>query len=47
MDGLDALSGNQAVRVSGALNAVIATSIRFTPRPLARGIAGFLQKRRS
>jgi short-subunit dehydrogenase len=45
-DGLKALAGNKAVSVSGALNATIAGSIRFTPRPLARRIAGSLQKAR-
>lgn len=45
-DGLKALETNKAVRVSGALNATIASSIRFTPRPLARKIAGELQKAR-
>lgn len=46
-DGLKALEANKAVRVSGALNATIASSIRFTPRPLARKIAGELQKARA
>lgn len=46
-DGLKALAGNKAVRISGALNNAIATSIRFTPRPLARKIAGELQKARA
>lgn len=45
-DGLAALAGNQAVKVSGALNSVMAQSIRFTPRLLARRIAGSLQKSR-
>ena len=45
-DGLAALKGNQAVKVSGAMNAVMAESIRFTPRALARRIAGSLQKAR-
>lgn len=45
-DGLAALAGNQAVKVSGALNTVMAQSIRFTPRVLARRIAGGLQKSR-
>lgn len=45
-DGLAALKANKAVKVSGALNAVMAGSIRFTPRGLARRIAGSLQKRR-
>jgi short-subunit dehydrogenase len=45
-DGLAALAGNQAVKVSGTLNSVMAQSIRFTPRVLARRIAGGLQKSR-
>jgi hypothetical protein len=45
-DGLAALKANQAVKVSGAMNAVMAESIRFTPRALARRIAGSLQKAR-
>jgi uncharacterized protein len=46
-DGLAALKANRAVKVSGAMNAVMAGSIRLTPRGLARRIAGSLQKRRS
>lgn len=46
-DGLAALEANTAVKVSGALNMMMAESIRFTPRGLARRIAGGLQKRRS
>jgi hypothetical protein len=46
-DGLAALEANTAVKVSGALNMAMAGSIRFTPRLLARRIAGGLQKRRS
>ncbi len=46
-DGLTALDRNRAVAISGALNIVIAQSIRFTPRWLARWIAGSLQRRRS
>jgi hypothetical protein len=45
-DGLAALERNQAVKVSGALNLAFAESIRFTPRALARRIAGGLQKAR-
>jgi len=45
-DGLAALKANRAVKVSGVMNAVMAGSIRFTPRWLARRIAGSLQKRR-
>lgn len=46
-EGLAALRANRAVKVSGVLNAVMAGSIRFTPRGLARRIAGSLQKARS
>ena len=46
-DGLRALATNRAVRVSGAANAIAAGSIRFTPRGLARRIAGSLQKSRT
>ena len=46
-DGLAALEANQAVKVSGALNLLMAESIRFTPRTLARRIAGGLQKART
>lgn len=45
-DGLAALKSNQAVKVSGALNAVMAESIRLTPRALARKLAGSMQKAR-
>ena len=45
-DGLAALDANQAVKVSGLLNSVMAESIRLTPRVLARRIAGGLQKSR-
>ena len=45
-DGLAALRGNTAVKVSGAMNALMAESIRLTPRTLARRIAGSLQKAR-
>lgn len=45
-DGLAALDGNQAVKISGGLNAVFAQSIRLTPRSLARRVAGALQKSR-
>lgn len=43
-DGLAALKANQAVKVSGAMNAAMASSIRLTPRTLARRIAGAMQK---
>ena len=45
-DGLKALKANRAVMVSGGMNKVMAGSIRFTPRLLARRIAGSLQKAR-
>ncbi|MBY8828035.1 SDR family NAD(P)-dependent oxidoreductase [Hephaestia mangrovi] len=45
-DGLKALKANRAVAVSGAMNKTMAASIRFTPRGLARRIAGSLQKAR-
>lgn len=45
-DGLAALEHNQAVKISGALNTIMAESIRFTPRTLARRIAGGMQKAR-
>ena len=46
-DGLAALKANQAVKVSGALNTLMAESVRFAPRALARRIAGSLQKTRT
>ncbi|HEV2568485.1 SDR family oxidoreductase [Sphingomonas sp.] len=45
-DGLAALESNTAVKVSGVMNSIMAESIRFTPRLLARRIAGGLQKTR-
>lgn len=45
-DGIAALKGNTAVKVSGALNTALAESIRFTPRAMSRWIAGSLQKAR-
>jgi uncharacterized protein len=45
-DGLAALKSNTAVKVSGTMNTIMAESIRFTPRLLARRIAGGLQKTR-
>lgn len=42
--GLAALDGNRAVVVPGLVNGVMAGAIRFTPRPLARAIAGALQR---
>ena len=46
-DGLAALAGNQAVRISGVANMLMAESIRLTPRSLARRLAGALQKSRA
>jgi short-subunit dehydrogenase len=46
-DGLRALAANRAVKVSGAMNSVMAASIRFTPRGIARRLAGSLQKARA
>ena len=46
-DGLTALDSNTAVKVSGALNMMMAESIRLTPRLIARRLAGGLQKRRT
>lgn len=45
-DGIVALEANQAVKVSGLLNAAMAGSVRLAPRPLARMIAGALQRPR-
>jgi hypothetical protein len=45
-DGLRALAANKAVEVSGVLNSVMAGAIRFTPRGVARSMAGSLQKTR-
>ena len=45
-DGLAAVEARQAVKVSGMLNAAMADAIRFTPRVLARRIAGSLQRAR-
>ncbi|HEX8483884.1 SDR family oxidoreductase [Sphingomonas sp.] len=45
-DGLSALKANQAVKISGWMNTIMADSLRFTPRVLARRIAGALQKAR-
>lgn len=43
-DGLAALRANDAVRVSGVANKLMAASIRLTPRFLARQVAGAMQK---
>ncbi len=45
-DGIAGLRGNVAVKVSGVVNAVMAQSIRISPRFLARRLAGELQKKR-
>lgn len=45
-DGLAALDAGRAVKVSGVANALMADATRFTPRFLARKVAGSLQKRR-
>ena len=43
-DGIAALETNRAVKVSGLLNTAMASSMRITPRPVARRVAGALQK---
>ena len=43
-DGLDGLEANRAVNVSGAVNAVMAASTRFSPRAVNRKLAGWLQR---
>lgn len=45
-DGLAALDAGRAVKVSGAMNAVAAGSVRLVPRGLARRLAGAFQKTR-
>lgn len=45
-DGLRGIRRNAAVNVSGLFNGMLAQSIRFTPRRLARGLAGALQRSR-
>lgn len=45
-DGLAALAGNRAVKVSGFMNAAMAESTRFAPRSLLRRVAARLQKSR-
>jgi short-subunit dehydrogenase len=45
-DGLKALRANRAVAVSGTMNKVSASSIRFIPRGVARRMAGAMQKAR-
>ncbi len=46
-DGLAALDANRAVKTSGVANALMAESIRLTPRGVARRLAGSLQKFRT
>lgn len=45
-DGLAALAANRAVKVSGAVNAIAAGSVRFAPRSLVRRLTASLQKAR-
>ncbi len=45
-DGLKALGANRAVKVSGAMNAVMAGSVRFTPRWLIRRVVAGIQSGR-
>lgn len=45
-DGLAALNAGRAVKVSGAMNALVADATRFTPRVITRKLAGSLQKAR-
>jgi hypothetical protein len=45
-DGLKALAANQAVKVSGMRNAVMAGSVRFTPRWLIRRVVAKIQSGR-
>ena len=45
-DGLAAIRANSAVKVSGTLNTLMADSVRFLPRILARKVTGTIQKRR-
>lgn len=43
-DGLAALRSNRAVKISGAMNALMATSVRFVPRGVIRRFTHQLQK---
>lgn len=43
--GLDALNANRAVKITGFMNGVMAQSIRFLPRGVARRAAGAMFKR--
>lgn len=45
-DGLDAVRARRAVKVSGTMNTVMADTVRFLPRILARKITGTIQKTR-
>lgn len=45
-DGLAAIRANSAVKVSGTFNTLMADSVRFLPRILARKVTGTIQKRR-
>ena len=45
-DGLAALAANRAVKVSGAVNAIAAGSVRFAPRSLVRRLTASFQKAR-
>ncbi|WP_375429585.1 SDR family NAD(P)-dependent oxidoreductase [uncultured Sphingomonas sp.] len=45
-DGLAAVRANSAVKVSGTINTLMADSVRFLPRILARKVTGTIQKRR-
>ena len=45
-DGLAAIRANAAVKVSGTMNTIMADAVRFTPRMVARKIAGSLQNAR-
>ncbi|HEX8382574.1 MAG TPA: SDR family oxidoreductase [Sphingomonas sp.] len=45
-DGLAAIRTNSAVKISGAVNTLMADAVRFAPRMVARKLAGSFQKRR-
>jgi len=45
-DGLKALAANRAVKVSGARNAAVAASVRFTPRWVLRRVVAKIQSGR-
>lgn len=46
-DGLAALKGNQAVKISGAMNFLMAGSVRLAPRGMVRRLAHRLQRGRA